>query len=250
MVISKGSINKNLKVFKLFNKFCFIIIIIFYLVFSDNNAVCADIVLDPGHSKIKFGTRSCSGGLEYLYNIELTDTVAKYLSGKGIDIEITHDKETNINLMDRVKYSIGKKLFISIHHDSAQKQFIEIINGNPCSEKARGFSIFVSKKNAYFEKSLIAAKFIGEAMIRLGYNPSTHHHEPIKGENRLLLDAKRGVYQFDDLIVLKHAKSPAVLFEAGVIIHREDDVLVKTVKFQNDVAWSLEQAINYALNNF
>jgi hypothetical protein len=33
--------------------------------------------------------------------------------------------------------------------------------------------------------------------------PSRHHGEAIAGENRRLIDPENGIYQFDDLVVLK-----------------------------------------------
>ena len=39
--------------------------------------------------------------------------------------------------------------------------------------------------------------------------PTFHHAEPIKGENRELVNRDLGIYRFDDLIVLKSAATPA-----------------------------------------
>lgn len=57
-----------------------------------------------------------------------------------------------------------------------------------------------------------------------GFTPSLHHAEPIKGENRPIIDAKLGVLRFDGLIVLKSARIPALLLEAGVIAHPEEEL--------------------------
>ena len=69
---------------------------------------------------------------------------------------------------ERFKRCVDKDLFISIHHDSVQKQFIKYINGCPTTNYAEGFSIFVSKKNIEYEKSLEYAKIFAEELISRG----------------------------------------------------------------------------------
>jgi N-acetylmuramoyl-L-alanine amidase len=41
---------------------------------------------------------------------------------------------------------------------------------------------------------------------------------------RILVDADAGVYRFDQLVVLRMARMPAVLLEAGSIIHRDEEL--------------------------
>ena len=146
---------------------------------------------------------------------------------------------------NRAKKSVGKQLFLSIHHDSAQEQFVQKINGHSCSNKDQGFSIFVSAKNPYFDLSKEYAIVLGNVLVALGLEPSTHHGEKIKGENRTLLNAKAGVYQFDDLIVLKQSKCPAILLEAAVIIHPLDDERIKNVANRYLIATAIAQLFHY-----
>ena len=49
--------------------------------------------------------------------------------------------------------------------------------------------------------------------------PSTWH-----GRRHLAADAENGVWYFDNLVVLYRTTLPAVLFEAGVIKHREEEL--------------------------
>ena len=65
--------------------------------------------------------------------------------------------------------------------------------------------------------------------------PTLHHAEKIKGENRELIDRELGIYLFDDLVVLRTAQCPAVLFESGVIINPYDDFLVKSHEYRTKV---------------
>jgi N-acetylmuramoyl-L-alanine amidase len=173
-------------------------------------------------------------------------TIVEYLGALEIHVDVTRSPDGEISLEERAKNSAGKKLFISIHHDSAQQQFIQYVNGNPCSNKAEGFSIFVSSKNAFFQESLAIARVLGQSLRNSGLNPSRHHGEKIQGEDRQLLDEKLGIYLFDDLIVLKKAQSPALLLEAGVIISPVDDVRIKTKVYQLKIAEAIAAAIKVA----
>ena len=223
---------------------------LFVQVTGIKDSIAFDVILDPGHSAERYGALSCSGKKEYEYNNQLLMSVYPYLAAQKIYVDVTRDPEEEITLLQRAEKSEGKKLFISLHHDSVQDQFITRVSGNPCSRKARGYSIFISKKNPYFERSLACARVLGEALRGAGLVPSTHHGEPISGENRTLLDAQLGIYLYDDLVVLKKSKCPALLLEAGVIIHPDEDKIVQTPDYKRSVANGIAQAIRYAQEHF
>lgn len=206
-----------------------------------------DIILDPGHSPAQPGAISSTGHKEYQYNDMLLKSVQKYLASRNLRVDVTRTPSEDISLQKRAEKSVGKKLFISLHHDSVQPQFMQKTNALPTSQKARGYSIFVSRKNPHFDKSLEYAKVLGAALRAQGMKPSTHHGEKIKGENRLLLDSKLGIYAHDDLIVLKQSKSPALLLESAVIVHPQDEFLARTEKHQLAIARALEKTIRRAL---
>jgi N-acetylmuramoyl-L-alanine amidase len=111
---------------------------------------------------------------------------------------------------------------------------------------SRGFSLFVSVANSFFAASKELALLMGSEMRATGMRPSVHHAEPIEGENREVIDRLNGVYRFDDLVVLRSAAMPAVLLEAGVIKHREEELIVATRAFQTDVAGAVRRAVEQA----
>ena len=61
-----------------------------------------------------------------------------------------------------------------------------------------------------------------------------------------MIDRVNGVHRFDDLVVLRSAAMPAVLLEAGVIKHREKELIVATRAFQTDVAGAVRRAVEQA----
>lgn len=215
-----------------------------FILFTINVVYASDVILDPGHSPNRPGAISCTGEKEYKYNDELTNYVIKELEKRNTDYEITRKATQDISLLDRTRGTNEAKLFISIHHDSVQPQFITYLNGNPTTTKAEGYSIFVSRKNNHFNQSIEYANELAKNLYSIGLRPSNHHREKIKGENRQVLDAELGIYIFDDLVVLKNSQSPAILFEAGVIVNPIDEERIRSKEFKTNVSKAIANTIS------
>jgi N-acetylmuramoyl-L-alanine amidase len=67
-----------------------------------------------------------------------------------------------------------------------------------------------------------------------------HHAEQ---EKRPLLDKEKGVYAFDDLVVLKVAKMPAVLLECGVIVNRTEEEKLNDPVYRKRLIGAIDRAI-------
>ena len=63
---------------------------------------------------------------------------------------------------------------------------------------------------------------IGARLQRMGFMP-THKN----GRRRTYADFEHAVHYYDGLAVLRHARMPAVLFEAGVIKNRDEELLLR-----------------------
>jgi N-acetylmuramoyl-L-alanine amidase len=72
---------------------------------------------------------------------------------------------------------------------------------------------------------------------------STHHYENVQGERRQILDPARGVYRFDELVVLKATKAPAVLLEAGVIVNRDEELVLASTERQEEISAAVLRAV-------
>jgi N-acetylmuramoyl-L-alanine amidase len=201
-----------------------------------------DLMLDIGHTPSKFGAMSASCEKEFNYNIVLGSYLLKHLAN-GSAIQMSMLPQSEISFQDRYESSAKKDLFLSLNHDSVQERYIARNSlGRPTTNYASGFSIFISRKNMYFKKSLDYAQKFGEALVKQGLTPSLHHAEKIQGENRELLDQRLGIYVFDDLKVLKNAKSPAILFEAGVIVNPVDEAIVKRDEYKSKIVKAISLA--------
>ncbi|MBR8058898.1 N-acetylmuramoyl-L-alanine amidase [Burkholderia dolosa] len=177
------------------------------------------IVVDTGHTPSHPGATGASGRVEYLYNLDLSAAVAEKLAANGDRVLRTSADGREIALNQRSTQAPDANLFVSIHHDSMQQQFIDAGR----QREFRGFAVFVSQRNPRYAQSLQCAKAIAERLVAAGERPSLYHAEPIKGENRPLIDPSLGIHRFDDLVVLRTAPIPAVLVEAGVIVNPDEE---------------------------
>lgn len=177
------------------------------------------VVIDTGHTPAHPGATAASGRVEYLYNLDLSSAVAARLTAHGDRVLRTSADGREIALDQRSTQAPDADLFVSIHHDSIQQQFIDAGR----QRDFHGFAVFVSERNPRYAQSLRCAKSIAERLIAAGEKPSLYHAQPIHGENRPLIDATLGIHRFDDLVVLRTAPIPAVLVEAGVIVNPDEE---------------------------
>jgi N-acetylmuramoyl-L-alanine amidase len=194
-------------------------------------ALAASIAIDVGHYFAKPGVISARGIPEFDYNLRLAREVAEALRGAGHQTLLIGDDGLAENLGSRAPRAAGMDLFISIHHDSVQPRFLSSWESGGetfyYSDLFSGFSLFVSRLNGHTEPSLKCASAIGAAMRKAGFIPSRYHADPIVGENRPFADEANGVHYFDNLAVLKTASIPALLFEAGVIVNRDEELRMR-----------------------
>ena len=138
-------------------------------------------------------------------------------------------------------------LLISIHHDAVQARFLDTWNVNGqerryCDQFA-GYSLFYSGKNAKTDASLALARRIGYELRAAGLSFTRHHAADIPGERRPLVDDTVGVYRYDGLAVLGTADMPAVLVEAGVIVHRQEETELAGEERQRKTAVALARGV-------
>jgi N-acetylmuramoyl-L-alanine amidase len=191
----------------------------------------ASIAVDVGHYLAKPGVISARGVTEFKYNLQLSREVAEALQRAGHRILLIGADGLAENLGGRAPRAAGMDLFLSIHHDSVQPRFLSSweVDGETLlySDQFSGFSLFVSRLNSHTEASLKCASAIGAALRAAGFTPSRYHADPIVGENRPFADEANGVHYFDNLAVLKTARIPALLFEAGVIVNRDEELRMR-----------------------
>src|SRR5687767_11878332 len=189
------------------------------------------LVVDVGHSEKSYGAISARGATEYEFNLRLATQIVQVLLDQGFaktTLLITTDPKRSglLQRADRAN-KMAADLFLSIHHDSVPKKFVEKWEyegtQRSFSDRFPGHSVFISNDNADPKSSLLFGQLIGRELKARGLQYTPHYVEPFMGNRRrVLVDKDAGVYRFDQLVVLRMTRMPAVLLEAGSIIHRDE----------------------------
>lgn len=209
-----------------------------FLCFLMSTALAApapEVAIDVGHSLRDGGAVSARGRDEYEFNRDLAELLAPRVEAHGQRVRRVNFDGRIGSLSDRPKAAAGADFFISIHHDSIDTRWLlpwtwEGVERTH-TEVKRGFGLFVSANSPDLETSLRCASTLGAVLRRAGFEPSGWHerkHRPADRDN--------GVWYYDNLVVLYRTTLPAVLFEAGVIKHREEELELRDPERQARMA--------------
>jgi N-acetylmuramoyl-L-alanine amidase len=211
------------------------------------------IAVDIGHTRNEPGATSSRGVAEFYFNRNVARLLLKELVARDFKNSfIIDDAGDDISLAHRADVAHKRKasLFISIHHDSVQPSYLStwLYRGRKHSycDLFSGYSLFYSRQNQASERSLAFARLLGLELKSSLFVPTRHHAEKISGEGRQLIDEEKGIYEFDDLFVLKTVKMPALLVECGLIVNRCEEVLLGTPKYQ----WAFVTSVGRAVEKF
>lgn len=181
------------------------------------------VAVDVGHGMVDGGAISARGRSEFSFNQQLAGELAEALRQRRIGVRPINFAGAIGGLRERAIAAAGSDFFLSVHHDSVDPAYLEFWDWDgrltSYTEAKRGFGLFVSAANPDHETSLRCASAIGAVLRRNGFAPSAWH-----GRKHLPADAQNGVWYYDNLVVLYRTTLPAVLFEAGVIKHREEEL--------------------------
>ncbi len=190
-------------------------------------------VVDVGHTVEVPGAISARGVAEYAFNLQLADAVKQALVAAGFDrtVRLVTATAPPKGLIERAALAnkMHADLFISIHHDSAPEYLLETWQyeeqQHQFSDRFQGYAIFVSHDNADRAGSLQFGRLLGKALQARDLQYTSHYTLPLMGNRRReLIDAAAGVYRYDQLIVLRNTRMPAVLLEAGSIVNRQEEL--------------------------
>jgi N-acetylmuramoyl-L-alanine amidase len=186
-------------------------------------AVPLQVAVDVGHTLAEPGASSARGRSEFEFNRDLAGLLVLALRARDVTVREVNFAGAIGSLAERPEQARGSDFFISIHHDSIAAEYLQLWDwdGSEASHTPlkRGFGIFVSRRNPELAASLRCASAIGATLRRGGFEPTPWH-----ARKHLAADAGNGVWYYDNLVVLHKATFPAVLFEAGVIKHREEEL--------------------------
>lgn len=195
------------------------------------------LAIDIGHSVRDPGATSARGVPEYQFNKRLAGRLLSAARKRGYDESfIVNDDDARLQLRERTSLAeaMDADLLLSIHHDSMPAKYLSRWHYQGVSlrygDQFRGHSIFYSERNDEAEESRAFADLIGRELRARKLVPTPHHDGY---RSRRLVDRELGIYRFDPLILLHSADIPAVLFEAGVILNRDEEQLLNDSKHQD-----------------
>jgi N-acetylmuramoyl-L-alanine amidase len=195
------------------------------------------VVVDVGHTVDVPGALSARGMTEYAFNLQLAQQIKKTLVDAGFDKTVLFitAKAPPAGLFERatVANRLPADLFISIHHDSVPDNLIHAWQyegqDQQYNDDYPGYALFISNDNADRAGSLQFGNFLGKALQARGLQFTPHYTLALMGNRRRqLLDADAGVYRYDQLVVLRYTRMPALLLEAGSIVNRQEELELAT----------------------
>jgi N-acetylmuramoyl-L-alanine amidase len=210
------------------------------------------VAVDVGHTAQSPGAMSARGVGEYDFNLRLARRIEQDLvrAGFGRTVLLVTDGPTRKGLAERVARAnaLSPDLFLSIHHDSVPDSFLQRWQyegtDHYFNDRFKGHSIFISNDNADVDGSFLFGQLMGEQLKARDLQYTAHYIEKFMGHRqRLLVDARTGVYRYDQLIVLKNTQMPAVLLEAGSIINRDEELLMSSPERQSAISAAVTDAV-------
>jgi N-acetylmuramoyl-L-alanine amidase len=112
------------------------------------------------------------------------------------------------------------------------------------SDRFSGYSVFVSHDNPDFKTSLAFAELVAAEMKAAGQQYARQYTLPIMGRNQHpLLNKETGVYSYDQLVVLRSTRMPAVLLEAGSIINRDEELKMDSPERRDIISSAVAAAV-------
>jgi len=173
------------------------------------------VVIDPGHGGKDPGATSYLGYYEKEVNLKLAQKIAWLLKKQGVNVIMTRNNDTFIELNDRAEIAnqAGADLFVSIHHNSNR------------SRSHHGYTVYIAPNAS--EASRRAGRLIERYLAQTGLS-----------SNGL---------RTNDYRVLVRTNGPAVLIECGYLSNPSEAAILYDGNFQNRLASAIAQAILEAL---
>jgi N-acetylmuramoyl-L-alanine amidase len=217
----------------------FLFILLVSLIFLPFTSFAKEFVvsIDIGHHLQAQGVRAYSGTREYFFNKNIAFMLNDKLKSMKISSFIidTTGEITSLTERSDIAYEKGASIMVVIHHDSVQEQDFYRV------KEFKGYSLFVSKISP--NESLSLAENIGYKLKEYKFIANMYHNQQIQGENKKLLNRSLGVYEYTNLIILKHSKVPAVLIECGIVVNPNEEWKLLNKDYQEQLVEAIALGI-------
>jgi N-acetylmuramoyl-L-alanine amidase len=195
------------------------------------------VIVDVGHTEAVPGAMSARGATEYSFNLALAQDAKQALLDAGFakTVLLITDQAPPRGLITRAVAANSQQadLFLAIHHDSVPDNLLKTwqVEGQDqhYNDDYPGYALFISNDNGDRAGSLLFGDLLGKALEARGLQFTPHYTlAPMGHRRRELVDPVAGVYRYDQLIVLRMTRMPALLLEAGSIVNRQEELELGT----------------------
>jgi len=163
------------------------------------------ILLDPGHGGSDYSAIGSTGLPEKTANLRLARAVTRELQNAGAEVIPTRTEDITYGLYDRVVFANENQpdLCLSLHH-------------NALAQGVRPFEHHGASVHYYHRHSHDLAESVYGAILNGGW-PG---HE----------------LRYQDLAMVRPSLCPAILIEAGFMMHPDEEALFRTERYNRDMA--------------
>jgi N-acetylmuramoyl-L-alanine amidase len=210
------------------------------------------ILLDVGHTAKSEGAISARNVPEFSFNLHLAQRIEQKLKEAGFAATrlLVTEGNARSSLVKRVAVanSLPADLFLAIHHDSVPNKLLEDweFEGKKrhFSDRFSGYSVWVSRNNPEYKTSLSFAEGLAKEMKAKGLEYAHQYTQAIMGHyQHPILNKETGVYSYDQLVVLRTTRMPAVLLEAGSIINRDEELQMDSAERRDVISGAVAAAM-------
>jgi N-acetylmuramoyl-L-alanine amidase len=210
------------------------------------------VIVDVGHTEAVPGAMSARGATEYSFNLALAQDAKQALLDAGFakTVLLITDQAPPKGLITRAAAanSEGADLFLAIHHDSVPDNLLKTwqVEGQDqhYNDDYPGYALFISNDNGDRAGSLLFGDLLGKELEAHGLQYTPHYTLALMGHRRReLVDPIAGVYRYDQLIVLRMTRMPALLLEAGSIVNRQEELELATAERRAKTSAAIAAAV-------
>ena len=185
------------------------------------------IILDAGHGTPDEGAESTNGVTEAKLNLEITLKLQKILESSGATVILTRSDDNSIYEIDshtiREKKVSDVRNRVKIGNNSSADIFVSIHLNKLAESKYSGWQTFYKNGD---ESSKNLANCIQNSL-----------NTTMSKENN------RTPHTLSSVYIMKHVEIPITIVECGFLSNPEEEKLLQTDDYQNQLAWGIYNGI-------
>lgn len=185
------------------------------------------VVLDAGHGGMDGGAVGTTGVLEKELNLAVTKQIEALLLQQGVQVILTRSEDISLHQNDKASVHAQKESDLKTRWEIGQKSnadlFVSIHMNQFSQSQYRGAQVFYA--DSPHSKELAQ-------MLKQQLDPVSE-----KSKNRQTKAAS------DSMYILRKAKIPSVLVECGFLSNPEEEALLCSPEYQQQIAQAITDAL-------